>query len=382
MQKKGEYNMKIVVAPDSFKGSLSAKQMCDITEVVAKELFEKVEIMKIPMADGGEGTVESVIDALPGTRIDVEVNNPLGAPVIASYGVFEGNKAIMEMASASGITLVTDEERNILKQNTYGTGEMILDAINRGVKTIYIGIGGSATNDGGMGFASAIGVKFLDEFGDKVNPIPENFKKIRTVDMTMVDNRIEKTEIIIMSDVSNPLLGESGATYVFGRQKGANDSNIAGLEEGMGHYIDVVEKLIGRNIREIKGAGAAGGLGAGLLAFTKAQMKSGVEAVMEIVSLESVIKDADLVITGEGMMDYQSAYGKVASGVGRLSLKYNVPCIAIVGAMGKNAEAMYDYGITSIMTTVNGIMPLDSAIENAEELFTSAMRRTLRMVRV
>ncbi len=374
--------MKIVVAPDSFKGSLTAKKMCDITEEVSKSLFDEVEVVKIPMADGGEGTVESVIDALNGTHIEVQVKNPLGNPVTACYGMFEEKKAIMEMASASGITLVDDSERDILKQNTYGTGEMILDAIERGAETIYIGIGGSATNDGGMGFASAIGVKFLDSTGNEVEPIPEKFTQIVEIDDTDVDSRIKDTTIIIMSDVTNPLLGTKGATHVFGRQKGADDGNLITLEEGMESYINIVEEKTKKSVQNIEGAGAAGGLGAGLLAFTNAQMKSGVTAIMEIVALEEQVKDADLVITGEGMMDYQSAYGKVASGVGKTSFKYGVPCIAIVGAMGEEAEAMYECGITSIITTVNGIMSLDDAINNADQLFTSAVRRALRIVRI
>ncbi len=371
--------MKILVAPDSFKGSLSAKNICEITERVATEIFEEIEVLKIPMADGGEGTVEAVLDALNGEKVEITVKNPLGNPHKATYGIFNQTNAIMEMAEASGITLVSDSERNILKQNTYGTGEMILDAINRGVNAIYIGIGGSATNDGGIGFASAIGAEFLDKNGEKIEPIPENFEKICDVNTENIDKRILSTKIVIMSDVTNPLLGEKGATYVFGRQKGANDSNIDILERGMAHLAEIYKQKLGKDVGNIAGSGAAGGLGAGLLTFTNATMNSGVSTIMDIVSLENAVKNVDLVITGEGMMDYQSAYGKVCSGVGSLCKKYDVPCIAIVGAMGENAEAMYNYGITSIMTTVNKIQSLDEAILNAEELFRSAVRRALRI---
>lgn len=374
--------MKIVVAPDSFKGSLSAQNICDIAEKSAKEILGNVEIIKVPMADGGEGTVESVLDALNGTPEIANVENPLGRKIQSNYGFFGQTNAIMEMASASGITLVTDDERNIFTQNTYGTGEMILDAINKGAKKIYIGIGGSATNDGGIGFANAIGVKFLDKNGQQVQPIPQNFKLIEDFDDSSIDTRIKDVEIIIMSDVSNPLLGETGATYVFGRQKGANDSNIDELEAGMTHYAQVLEKKLGRDIKNIKGAGAAGGLGAGLLAFTNAKMQSGVETIIDIVSLKEHLKGADLAITGEGMMDFQSAFGKVAAGVGGACREQNIPCVAIVGSMGKNAEAMYDYGITSIITTVNGVMDIDKAINNAEELAKSSLERMFRILKI
>ena len=371
--------MKIVVAPDSFKGSLSAKKICNIVENVSKKMFEDVTVIKVPMADGGEGTVESLIEILNAEMVNIEVKNPLGNPIIASYGIFDETKAIMEMAAASGITTVSNEERNVLEQNTFGTGEMILDAINRGIKTIYIGIGGSATNDGGMGFASAIGVKFLDINGRELNPIPKNFMKISTIDRSKINPKIADVEIIIMSDVKNPLLGNKGATYVFGRQKGVTNDDIQWVENGMEHYITLVEKTFEISVKSIPGAGAAGGLGAGLLAFTNANIKEGVQTIMDILEVESKIKDADLVFTGEGMMDYQSAYGKVASGVGLLAQKYQVPCIAIVGSMGKDAEKMYDFGITSIMTTVNGVMSLEQAIDRADELFYSAVERACRI---
>ncbi|MFI3227657.1 MAG: glycerate kinase [Clostridia bacterium] len=374
--------MKIVVAPDSFKGSLSAQNICDITETAAKKILGDVEIIKVPMADGGEGTVESVLDALNGTAEIATVSNPLGKKIQSNYGFFGGTNAIMEMASASGITLVTDDERDIFAQNTYGTGEMILDAINKGAKKIYIGIGGSATNDGGIGFASAIGIDFIDKNGEKVNPIPQNFKLIADFDDSNVDPRIKDTEMIIMSDVSNPLLGETGATYVFGRQKGAVDNNIDILEDGMSHYAKVLEEKLGRDIKSIKGAGAAGGLGAGLLAFTNAKMQSGVETIIDIVSLKEHLNGADLAITGEGMMDFQSAFGKVAAGVGGACKEQNIPCVAIVGSMGKNAEAMYDYGITSIITTVNGVMDIDKAINNAHELAFSTLERMFKIIKI
>ncbi|MFI3171999.1 MAG: glycerate kinase [Eubacteriales bacterium] len=374
--------MKLVVASDSFKGSLSAQQIGDIVERVAAEISSEIKVIKIPMADGGEGTVDCLIDVLNGKKITVTVHNPLCQPRQATYGLYNGTEAVMEMAEASGITCVDDADRNIMIQNTYGTGEMILDAIENGAETIYIGIGGSATNDGGMGMASAFGIRFLDEQGNHVEPLPCNFEKIVDVDASQKDSRLENTRIIVMSDVTNPLLGEAGAANVFGRQKGATEEMIQALEIGMRHYIGVVEHKIGRNIRDLQGAGAAGGLGAGLLAFTNAQLKSGIDVVIDAVSLEKHVREADIVITGEGRMDYQSAYGKVSSGVGKMCKQNGKPCIAIVGSMGENAEIMYEYGITSIMTTVNAIMDIETAMLRAEELYASAIRRTLRMLDV
>ena len=374
--------MKIVVAPDSFKGSLSAKKICDIVENVSNKLFEEVEVVKVPMADGGEGTVDSLTETLKADIINIEVKNPLGKPILATYGIFDKTKAVMEMASASGITTVSDEERNVLEQNTFGTGEMILDAINRGVKTIYIGIGGSATNDGGIGMARAFGVKFLDENCKELKPVPSNLNKIVTIDSTQLDSRIREIEIIIMCDVQNPLLGSEGATYVFGPQKGITSENMQQVEEGMEHYIDLVETELSVSVKNCPGAGAAGGLGAGMMAFTNATVKMGIQSIIEILEIDHKIKDADLVITGEGMMDYQSAYGKVASGIGGVAKKHQVPCIAIVGAMGKKAEVMYEHGITSIMTTVNGVIKLQEAIDCAEPLCYSAVERALRIYKI
>lgn len=371
--------MKIVVAPDSFKGSLEAFEICDIVEKVANDIFENLEIVKMPIADGGEGTVKSLISALGATEQKCKTLDPLGREITSAYGIF-GDSAIMEMAQASGITLVKQHERDILKHSTYGTGQMLLDAINKGCKKIYMGIGGSATNDGGIGFASALGAVFLDENKNTLEAIPRNFSKIKEVDISKID--LKDTEIIVMCDVSNPLLGEKGATTVFGKQKGVNDKTFDILENGMKHYIDIVEKAVQKEVKDKSGAGAAGGLGAALLAFTNASLKSGVDTVLTVLNFEEAVKTADLVITGEGMMDYQSAFGKVPFGVGQICKKQNVPCVAVVGSMGKDACKMFDYGINSIMPTVNGVMSLENALENAEELCENAVYRLLSLVKI
>ncbi|MFI3237294.1 MAG: glycerate kinase [Lachnospiraceae bacterium] len=374
--------MKLVVAPDSFKGSLSASEICNIVERAAVDVFGEVEVLKLPMADGGEGTVESLLAALDSEEIHVPVKNALGEDVTAMYGIFDGDKAIIEMAAASGLPLIPKEKRNIMKSSTYGTGQLLIDAMQRGCKTIYIGIGGSATNDGGMGCAEALGAKFLNKSGEAIEGIPANFKQIYDIDCSNIHPLVEKTRIIIMSDVKNPLCGPTGATYIFGKQKGASGADFILLEEGMNHYISIVEKVCDKQVAKIEGAGAAGGLGAGLLAFTNASMRSGIQTVMDILTLEEKIDGADLVITGEGMMDHQSAYGKVAYGVGTACKNKNIPCVAIVGGMGERAEAMYEHGITSIMTTTNGIMDLSTAVERAPELCYSAAERIFRILLV
>lgn len=371
--------MKILVAPDSFKGSLEALEICNIAQKAARKIVPDAEIVKLPMADGGEGTVISVINALDGKLVSSEVLSPDFRKISAQYGIFNENCAIMEMAQASGITKVCNRE--ILKMNTFGTGQMVLDAIDKGVSTIYLGIGGSATNDLGMGFASAIGVKFLDKNGNFVQPIPQNFEQICDFDDSEIFEKVRKTKFVIMSDVKNPLYGKNGATYVFGRQKGANDSNIDDLERGIKHVSCILEKKLGRDIANVPGAGAAGGLGAALLSFTDCKMQSGIQAVLEICDFKNHLKDCDFVITGEGMMDYQSAFGKVAFGVGQMCKEQGVPCFAVVGGLGENYQAMYDCGISSIITTVDGIMSLENAIKNAEKLCENAFERVFRFIK-
>ncbi len=371
--------MKIIIAPDSFKGSLEANEICDIVEGSAKKIFGDIDVIKLPMADGGEGTVAAILPHLKGTLIKSKVKSPDFRDIEATYGIFDQDKAIMEMAEASGITLV--EERNIMQMNTYGTGQMVLDAIDKGVKTIYIGLGGSATNDCGLGFASALGVKFYDCDGNEVAPIPENFQRISDIDFKSIDSRIKDIKFVIMSDVKNPLLGKSGATYVFSRQKGSTDENIESLEKGMAHVASVIKDKIGIDVSLLEGAGAAGGLGAGLLAFTEATMQSGVVTILDILEFEKQLEGTSFVVTGEGRMDNQSAFGKVPFGVGTLCKKHKVPCYAIVGSLGKEYQEMYNHGITSIMTCVDSVMELDVAIENANQLCSYAAERVFRFVK-
>ncbi len=374
--------MKILVAPDSFKGSLSAVEICNITEAVAKEIFPSCEVVKLPVADGGEGTVESILDTLSGKSMEIEVANPLGKKITSNYGIFNNDKAIIEMASASGLPLIEKYKRDVLNSNTYGTGELILDAIKNGAKKIYLGIGGSATNDCGIGCLSALGVKFLDANNNLVDPVPANFKNIVDIDNSSMEKGVLETEFVIMCDVKNPLLGKDGATYIYGKQKGIEENDMPVHEDGIAYISKLIEDKTKVSIANREGCGAAGGLGAGLLAFTNASMQSGVETILEILEFQEKLNGANLVITGEGRMDNQSAFGKVAFGVGSLSKANNVPCIAVVGGLGDGYEDMYQHGITSIMTTTDKIMSIDDAIENAEDLCKKAIYRLLKMVQI
>ena len=373
--------MKIVVAPDSFKGSIDASDLCNVIEKAVNTVFPEAVVTKLPLADGGEGTVDSILAALKGERREVCVHNPLGEEITASYGVFEKENAVIEMAEASGLPLIPEEKRAIMNSNTYGTGQLILDAIAGGCKTIYMGIGGSATNDGGMGCAAALGAKFTDAQGKVLEPIPANFTKIAHIDASKLQETIAGVKFVVMCDVTNPLLGEKGATNVYGRQKGANAEELVLLEQGLAHYSTIIAQELQCEVAEVPGAGAAGGLGAGLLAFTHATMNSGVETILDILSFRQHLEGASLVITGEGRMDYQSAYGKVAYGVGCLCKAAGVPTFALVGGMGEDAEAMFAHGIDSIMTTVNSIMTLDQAVEEVEALSYGATVRALRLIK-
>ncbi len=371
--------MKILVAPDSFKGSLEAYEICDIAEQAVKQHFPTAEVIKLPMADGGEGTVTAVLSALNGREMKVTVKSPDFRDITATYGIFDGDKAIMEMAEASGITKV--ENRDIMKMNTFGTGQMILDAIDNGCKTIYIGIGGSATNDLGLGFISSLGVKFLGKCLNEVAPIPQNFEYIYDIDLSGLNPKILNVEFIIMSDVKNPLVGENGATHIFSKQKGSTEETLPILEKGMIHLAKIIEEKLNIKISDVEGAGAAGGLGAALLAFTNAKMMSGIESITQILELERHLDGVSFVITGEGRMDNQSAFGKVPFGVGTLAKSKNIPCYAVVGSLGSEYSEMYNHGISSIITCVDGIMSLEDAIDNSRELCFNACDRLIRFIK-
>ncbi|WP_443597146.1 glycerate kinase family protein [Agathobacter sp.] len=373
--------MKFLFASDSFKGSLSSEKIIEILTQAAKNIFPDCETNGVPVADGGEGTVDAVVAATNGTMEKVCVHGPLMEKVEASYGRIHGNGAIIEMAAASGLPLVPTEKRNPLYTTTLGTGEMIADALNKGYRDISIAIGGSATNDGGMGAMIALGVKFLDKDGVELKGFGEDLEKVASIDMSGIHPAVAETKFTVMCDVNNPLTGEDGATYTFGAQKGADEEVLTRLEKGMKNYAQVIQDTTGIDVDTIPGTGAAGGLGAALKVFLNANLKSGIETVLDLIEFDSLLEGADLVITGEGRMDWQSAFGKVPSGVGLRSKAKNIPVFAIVGGMGKGVQNIYDYGVDSIITTVNGPMPLEEAMERAEELYADVADRLFRIVK-
>ncbi len=372
--------MKFVFASDSFKGSLSSADTIRILTKAAREVFGDCRTVGVEVADGGEGTVSAVTRATRGRRVEAEVHDPIMRKIRSSYGVF-GDNAIIEMAEASGLTLLNEQERNPLITTTYGTGELILDALERGIRNITIAIGGSATNDGGTGCLSALGVKFLDSDGNVLEGNGGNLAKISAIDISGLDKRIEKSNITVMCDVTNPLCGEKGATYVFGPQKGASAAMLETLESGMQNYRKAVLGLFGIDCNDIEGSGAAGGLGAAMSVFLGGRISSGIETVLDLIHFDDIISDADWIITGEGRTDHQSCYGKVIYGVGKHALKHGIPVVAVCGSLGEGYEKLYEYGITSFITTIDKPMTLDEAMSDAEKLYYSASVRAFRFIK-
>ena len=352
--------MKIVVAPDSFKGSLTAVEVSDAIEQGIKEIFSEAEIVKIPMADGGDGTVQCLVNATGGEILKEKVTDPLGDEVLASYGILGDKKtAVIEMAEASGLTLVPENQRNPLITTTYGTGQLIKAALDRGCRKMIIGIGGSATNDGGAGMLQALGVKLLNQEGKEVGFGGGELNKIFRIDTKYLDNRLSETKVLIASDVSNPLCGPKGAAQVYGPQKGATPEMIKKLDESLVYFAEIIKRDLNKDVKDIPGAGAAGGLGASLLAFLDAELRPGIEIIIKIVKLEQAIKDADLVITGEGKIDSQTIYGKAPIGVAKIAKKYNIPVIAVAAIIGDDADIVYQYGINTLIKISEPPMSLD-----------------------
>ncbi|KAB0627634.1 glycerate kinase [Acinetobacter gandensis] len=352
-----------VLAPDSFKESMSAQQACDAMQRAILKLIPDANVIAVPMADGGEGTVDALLSACHGEKVAIALTGPLPNQRVTTYfGLIDGGQtAVIEMAKANGIHLVDIAQRNPLLTSTYGTGEMILAALDVGVSKIIIGLGGSMTNDGGAGMAQALGAQFLDENGLEVAVCGGCLDQIKSLDLTQLDSRLTHTEIIIASDVINPLCGENGASYIFGPQKGATQEMVCQLDQKLSHYADVVEATLDCALRDAAGAGAAGGLGFGLMAFAGASMRSGVELVIEQSQLKEKIAQADFVLTGEGKIDYQTKFGKTPFGVAQVAKKYNKSVIAFTGLVGEEIAELYDLGFTQIV----GINPPDCKLEDA-----------------
>ncbi|MBQ9027681.1 MAG: glycerate kinase [Lachnospiraceae bacterium] len=373
--------MKLVFASDSFKGTVSSEQTVKLLAKAAQEVFGPCDTVGVPVADGGEGTTDAVILARKGEKVYVPVHGPLMEDVRAYYGRLSDTEAILEMAQASGLPMVPEELRNPLNTTTYGTGELVKAIVDAGYKNISIAIGGSATNDGGMGFASALGIRFLDRDGNVLEGKGSELEKVASIDMSGLDEKVKKVHFTVMCDVTNPLCGKYGATYTFGKQKGGTPEILDRLEKGMCSYRDVIIREFGVNPDDTPGTGAAGGLGAALKIFLNAEMKSGIETVLDLIDFDGLIDGADLIVTGEGRTDWQSCFGKVMQGVGDRAAKHGIPVTALCGGLGQGYEQIFEHGIDSIMTTVDGPMPLSEALDNAEDLYYKGAIRMFRMVR-
>lgn len=374
--------MKIVIAPDSFKESLTALEAANAAEEGFKKVFPCAEIVKLPMADGGEGLVHSLVSSLFGKIIPQEVTGPLGKKVEAFFGlIHNGKTAVIEMAAAAGLHLVPRSERNPLLTTTYGVGELILAALDQGVERIIVGLGGSATNDGGAGLAQALGVRILDENGNEIEFGGGGLSAVSSIDLAGLDPRLSQITIEAACDVTNPLLGPEGASAVFGPQKGATPEMVGLLDRNLGRFADVIEQYLGKDVRNVPGAGAAGGLGAGLLAFLSCRLRKGVEIVIEATGLEKQVQDADLLITGEGKIDSQTVYGKTPAGVAAVGKKYDVPVVALAGTLGAGFETVYDHGIDAVFSIVPGVVTLEEALQNAYSNMVHASENIARLMK-
>jgi glycerate kinase len=372
--------MKIIVAPNAFKGSLSAKDAAHVMAEAILSVDKNIQVVEVPFSDGGDGLLEVLTDIFAGEVVKVEVTGPLGKKVMSKLCYVKDRLlAAIEMAKASGLVLLDKSERDPTKTTTYGTGELIKKALDLGAKKIIIGIGGSATNDGGIGMASALGVRFLDQKGQQVYPCGGNLIKIRDIDISGLDKRIKDVEIDVVCDVDNPLLGENGAARIYAPQKGATPDQVEELEQGLANLAEIIKKRLNIDVTTISGGGAAGGLGAGLYAFLGARLKKGIEVMKELTHLEEKVNQADLVITGEGKLDDQIFFGKGPFGVADTAKKYSVPCIALAGSIDANLDKLEEIGIVSYFSICPGPIKLEDAMENAREYLKNTVIQVVRL---
>lgn len=372
--------MKIVLAPDSFKESLTALEVAQAIEFGFKKVFPDAEYIIVPMADGGEGTVQSLVDATQGCFISTKVTAPLGNRVSAVWGL-SGDKqiAFIEMSAASGLHLVPFEKRNPLMTTSFGTGELLKAALDAGVKKIILGIGGSATNDAGVGMLQALGGKFTDAQHQELQFGGAALERLSFIDLTNLDQRLYNIELHIACDVTNSLCGENGASVIFGPQKGATTEMIKQLDHALYHFSTLVEQQYQLAIRDLAGSGAAGGMGAGLLLLPNVQLQSGVDIVIKAVNLVEKVRDADLIITGEGCMDSQTVQGKTAAGVAKTAKLFNKPVIAIVGSLKEDYEVIYDIGIDAVFPILRQLDKLDVVLHNGRENLISTAQNIAKL---
>ncbi|MDW8845676.1 glycerate kinase [Erwinia sp. MMLR14_017] len=360
--------MKIVIAPDSYKESLSAQQVATQIELGFREIFPDAHYVKLPVADGGEGTVEAMVAATSGKIIRLEVTGPLGEPVNAFYGLSgDESCAYIEMAAASGLELVPAAKRDPLVTTSWGTGELIRSALDKGVKHFIIGIGGSATNDGGSGMVQALGAQLLDKQGRQIGYGGGQLPELVSIDMSQFDPRIAQCRFEVACDVTNPLLGKEGASAIFGPQKGASAERVEQLDRALAHYAEVIHRELDIDVLTIAGGGAAGGMGVALHAFCQAELRRGIEIVTEALGLDELVRDASLVITGEGRIDSQTIHGKVPIGVAKVAKRYNKPVIGIAGSLTPDVGVVHQHGLDAVFSVIYTICTLEEALDNAAE---------------
>lgn len=378
--KLGGIMMKVVIAPDSFKESASAIEVANIMEETLKKISPSSQTKKIPLADGGEGMVDAVTYGKNSEKITHLVTGPLGRQIEATYGILNEKVAMIEMAAASGLDLLAEDERDPMKTTTYGFGELILHALDRGVRTFYLGIGGSATNDGGIGMAQALGVSIRNEAGESVAFGGEGLLEVADISLDTIDERVRESTFYIATDVTNPLTGKDGASFVYGPQKGATDEMIEALDQAMKHYGRLLSDLFGFPIAYVPGAGAAGGLGAACLVFLQAELQRGIDVVCRLTGLEEAVRGADLVFTGEGKIDDQTLYGKTVIGVAEIAKKYDVPVYVIAGVDTLTTNDIYDKGVTAVFAIADRPLTLAESIERTEALIEKTMNNLCRTI--
>ena len=373
--------MRVLIASDSFKGSLGSLEVADMIEKGIRNVYNDAHVDKVAVADGGEGTVSAFTHNLGGEYIYTAVKGPLGETVRARYGIISGNTAVIEMAEASGLCLVPEDKRNPLLTSTYGTGELIIDALSKGCRDIIIGIGGSATNDGGAGMAAALGVKFLGKGGEFFLPTGGSLCDISSISMDGINPDISSARITAACDVDIPLCGPNGASRVFAPQKGATPEMVEILDKNLQNYASIIKKDIGMDIADTPGAGAAGGLGAGLMVFCGALFKNGIDLLLDMADIDEKIKLCDIVITGEGRIDGQTAMGKAPCGIAKRAKLLGKPVFAVAGQIGDGAQMVYERGIDSVVSIVPGPMSLNEALKSSPGLIEDASERLFRVIR-
>jgi glycerate kinase len=370
---------KIVLIPDSFKGTMSSSEICGIMEQTIHKYYPEAQVVSIPVADGGEGSVDSFLAAVGGRKVPLSVKGPYFKETESFYGILPGNVAVVEMAAAAGLPLVGDD-KHPERTTTYGVGQLIAHAAKSGCKKIIVGLGGSATNDGGAGAAAALGVRFFDDRGTSFIPVGGTLDQITKIDISGLCPELKDVELVTMCDIDNPLCGPQGASAVFGPQKGATEETVKMLDANLAHFAEVIRKDLGKDVAELPGAAAAGGMGAGMVAFLNSKLQMGIETVLDTVDFDKVAKDADYIFSGEGKIDTQSLRGKVVIGIAKRAKKLGVPLIAIVGDIGNDIEDIYDMGVSAVFSTNRVAVDFKTAKKRSKSDLALTMDNLMRFM--